>query len=256
MRAITKFLTATAATALTCGFVATPANAIVGGEQAKAGEHPFMASLQTDGSHFCGGSVIASQWVLTAAHCVVDAQPSDQDVVVGKSDLSSSGGQRVKVSQVNVHPDYKDGSGPDAALLRLAEPVSVPTIDIANDNKLEADGKRVQVAGWGSELFGLPSLSTRLKHADVKIVGDENCAKASGNAITGFNPKTEICAEELLADSCQGDSGGPLFAQVNGRAVQVGIVSHGTGCALPAFPGVYSEVNSNPIRGFIADTVR
>ena len=64
----------------------------------------------------------------------------------------------------------------------------------------------------------------------------------------GFQADSEVCAETLGGDSCQGDSGGPLFGTLaDGRLVQVGIVSYGLGCAVPAFPGVYGEVNNASI---------
>jgi len=250
MRAPTKLLIAAAAAAVAAATVAVPAQGIVGGEQASEGQYPFMASLQDGDFHFCGGSVVAPQWVLTAAHCVVDAQPSDQDVVVGKTNLAGPGGQRVDVAEIHVHPGY-DGAGPDAALLKLATPVSVPSIATATADDLEADGTMVTVAGWGTEFFGAPVTPTQLKRADVKVVDDERCAGMTGNGLAGFDGSIEICAEELLADSCQGDSGGPLFHEANGRLVQIGIVSWGIGCAFPGFPGVYSEVNSTEIASFI-----
>lgn len=255
MRAFSKLLVAAAATALVSVALATPAQSIVGGEQAAEGQYPFMASLQDGDFHFCGGSVVASQWVLTAAHCVEGAKPGDQDVVVGKTTLSSDGGQRVAVSEVHVHPDY-DGTH-DAALLKLAEPVSVPSIQLASaaDDDLEAEGVPLTVAGWGTEFFGAPVASDNLKRADVKAVADDRCEGMTGNGFAGFDPETEICAEELLADSCQGDSGGPLFHEEGGRLVQVGIVSWGIGCAFPGFPGVYAEVNNASVSEFINATI-
>ena len=249
---------ALAAAVATTILVQHPAQAIVGGEQAAEGQYPFMASLQEDDFHFCGGSVVATEWVLTAAHCVEDAKPSDQDVVVGKTDLAAEGGQRVAVAAIHVHPDYDPDVGiHDAALLKLAEPVSVPAIQLAGegDDDLEAEGTPLTVAGWGTEFFGSPVTPTHLKRADVRAVADDRCAGMTGNGLAGFDPDTEICAEELLADSCQGDSGGPLFHELDGRLVQIGIVSWGIGCAFPGFPGVYAEVNNDSILAFITSTI-
>ena len=232
---------------------AGPARSVVGGSAAPDGAHPFMASVQdADGFAFCGGSVIASTWVLTAAHCVEDGQQG-LFVVTGRTNLDdTSRGQRIAVTQVVRHPAYDDNAH-DVALLRLASPTAAPAIRLADaaDDGLEAPGTRVFVAGWGDRLptLGLFSTST-LRDAELEVVGDREC----GSTNFGFDAATGVCAAEFLRDSCQGDSGGPLFAPTAGGPVQLGVVSYGTSCALPEFPGVYSEVNNGAIRSWIRST--
>lgn len=228
-----------------------PSKAIVGGST--AGAYPFMASVQSGGSHFCGGSVIASTWILTAAHCVPDGSAAGLTVRVG-SNNNTSGGTVIPVSQVIVHPNYANGYH-DAALLRLASavPVNVTPITLAtaaNDN-LEADGTTVTVAGWGDinpVTMGLLAPAT-MQEAQLSVVGDASCGEGAEGSTEAI---TTVCAEALLKDSCQGDSGGPLFWKSGNQRIQIGIVSHGFLCAIPGFPGAYSEVNNASIRSFIS----
>ncbi|MGH9136881.1 MAG: S1 family peptidase [Acidimicrobiales bacterium] len=228
------------------------ADAVVGGSPVPDGKYPFMAAVLDDGSQFCGGSVIASTWVLTAAHCVADGSAAGLSVSVGDSDWAQ--GTRIPVTQVFVHLAYDDSSqANDAALLRLASAAPVAPITLAGpgDDAFEAHGAPVTVAGWGSiiPIVGLlPPLDSQMREAALTVVGDAQCTQDN-------DPATQVCAEALLRDSCQGDSGGPLFATAPGGArIQVGIVSYGLGCAVPLFPGVYSEVNSPSIRSFISQT--
>ncbi|MDT7573424.1 MAG: hypothetical protein QOE05_3598 [Actinomycetota bacterium] len=231
--------------------VTTPASAIVGGAAASEGEFGFMAALEDGtGFQFCGGSVIGASWVLTAAHCVPDADASDLYVVTGRTNLSdTSRGQVIKVDKVYVNPQYAD-SAHDSALLHLSTPTSSPAIALAGaaDDGLEAAGKPVTVTGWGDQTptLGLNATSS-LRKVDLSVVSDSEC----GQTNFGFDAATGVCASALLKDSCQGDSGGPLFATTPAGRIQIGIVSYGQSCALPKFPGVYSEVNNSQIRGWI-----
>ena len=228
-----------------------PSGAIVGGKAAPAGSHRFMASLQdSTGFAFCGGSVISAYWVLTAAHCVPDGKAAGLFVVTGRPNLSdTSVGQTLAVAQVIVHPSYKDMTH-DAALLRLSSPTIAPAIRIAtaSDDIFETPGTPVKVAGWGDTLptMGLFS-SAQLREVDLNVVSDSEC----GQTTFGFDAATGVCAAAMLKDSCQGDSGGPLFTNSGGQPLQIGVVSYGQSCALPKFPGVYSELNNPAIRSWI-----
>lgn len=237
--------------------VTTPSSAIVGGRSAKDGEFRFMASIQSKGSsgsdgHFCGGSVIAKRWVLTAAHCMEGERPRNIQVAVGRTDLEDTGkGQTLAVEKILVHPKWTTEGTYDAALIKTKADMRVPTIALVprDNNVLEQDGARVRATGWGTEFFGAPIIPSRMKTVALQTVADANCTT---NETQGFNGPTEICAEALGGDTCQGDSGGPLFGTLaSGRRVQIGIVSYGLGCATPGFPGVYGEVNNRSINSFI-----
>lgn len=249
-----KRLVIAAALAAAASLVAVPApsQAIVGGSTVANGAYPFMASVQSDGYHFCGGSVISSTWVLTAAHCVPDGKATGLTVRVG-SNNNTSGGTVIPVTEVKVHPQYANGYF-DAALLKLgaAVPANITPITLAtlaNDN-LEASGTPVTVAGWGDfnpVTMGLLAPTT-LMEAQLAVVSDADCGEGAAGSDAAL---TTVCAQALLKDSCQGDSGGPLFWKSGTQRIQIGVVSHGLLCAIPGFPGAYSEVNNPSIRSFI-----
>ncbi|HEV2891718.1 MAG TPA: serine protease [Frankiaceae bacterium] len=252
MRIARAFGVMAAATAVATASMLTPASAVVNGSAAPEGAYPFMAAIvdSTD-FQYCGGSVIAPSYILTAAHCVEGLNPTTTPtyVITGRTNLgNTSQGQRIRVAAVTIHSGW-NGNGYDAAVLRLASPTSAPAIQLAGaaDDALETPGTVLRVTGWGDTLPTMGFFSTNaLQYADLSVVSDSEC----GVANLGFDDPTGVCAEALLRDSCNGDSGGPLF--YNGATrIQVGIVSYGNSCAVPKSPGVYSEINNPSIRAFI-----
>jgi len=216
---------------------------IINGEMADINEYPFMVSLQDSMGHFCGGSLIAKNVVLSAAHC----QGGDYDIALGRHDIST-GGQIIQVDREVPHEDYDDSTTDhDFMLIFLATPATleeneVGLVRLNNDPSLPAAGDIVTVMGWGVTETG--ELSDVLMEVDVDVITNEDC-EISSDGTDNYNGQiTEnmLCAKDKGEDSCQGDSGGPLVA-LGDTPTQVGVVSWGIGCADPNFPGVYSRVS-------------
>ncbi|MGZ3653429.1 MAG: serine protease [Bdellovibrionota bacterium] len=215
---------------------------IVGGQDAAKGEFPFIVSMQdSSGSHFCGGSLIKKNWVLTAAHCVTEGSPAQ--VVIGLLDRTQpdSAVETFRIEQTIVHPKNDSSKMDyDFALLKLSgdskfEPVSLNSEEIRGATDFVT-------AGWGTTADGGFELPNMLQKVTVPFVADDVCAKA----YPGQTTDTMICAglQQGGKDSCQGDSGGPLLMGSGADRKLVGVVSWGEGCARPDKFGVYGKVSA------------
>ncbi|UJW31794.1 serine protease [Saccharothrix sp. AJ9571] len=184
-----------------------PTPFIIGGRDATE-DYSFMVSLQQGGNHFCGGSLISADWVVTAAHCVQGAPPEEVTTRVGTRE-HGSGGTETGVSRIIVHPDYAGMNPPggDIALLQLDKPVTETPIGIAG--AAGDAGTATRILGWGEhcveEDCGAPEI---LQELDTKVMPDTDCS----NFVAG----KEICTgtDTPNAMGCYGDSGGP---QIKGR---------------------------------------
>ncbi len=213
---------------------------VVGGTRAAQGEFPFMVRL----SMGCGGALYTQQIVLTAAHCVGSSGTNTSiTATAGVVDLQSTSGRvQVRSTKVLRAPGY-NGTGKDWALIKLAQPINLPTLKIATTAQYNTGD--FTVAGWGANREGGAQQRYLLK-ATVPFVSDAAC-RAYGGLYSGLVASEEICAgfDAGGVDTCQGDSGGPMFRKDNaGDWIQVGIVSWGEGCARPEAPGVYTEVST------------
>ena len=221
---------------------------IIGGTALTSGERPWMVSLQEYGQHFCGGSLIAPEWVLTAAHCVDGSNGQSLQVRADFVNLQDpDAGQSSTVAEIIIHPGYADNQPTDLALLRLDVPMTgINPVVLATEAFMTSyarPGASMSVSGWGvtQENGDIPNL---LQTTDVPLVSKEQCN--ADIAYSGEISETEICAgfQRGGKDSCQGDSGGPLVMHRLGDYVQAGIVSWGEGCAIANKYGVYARVAS------------
>jgi trypsin len=214
---------------------------IVGGEPTTTAANPWVVALTTpSGSQYCGGTLVTSDKVVTAAHCVASTTAPRVWVVAGRTDLRRSDGMAVGVRSIWVHPSYRTAThGDDVAVLSLARSVPYQPLRLADpaDARLYAPGTRAAVYGWGRTSEHGPT-SPVLRAGVVPVVADSECAAAYRT----HNATAMLCAGHPQGgvDSCQGDSGGPLVA--GGRLI--GVTSWGTGCARPGLPGVYTRVAS------------
>ncbi|KAK2583259.1 hypothetical protein KPH14_009272 [Odynerus spinipes] len=231
-----------------CGLTNTQKR-IVGGVETKVNQYPWMALLKYKKRFYCGGSIINSRYVLTAAHCVDRFDPTLMSVVLLEHDrnaMNESEIQEYKVDQVIKHSGYSTlNYNNDIALIKLKGVVkfddAIRPVCLPEQGKTYS-GSLAIVTGWGSVEEAGP-VSTTLREVTVPILTNKECraTKYPSRRITD----NMLCAGYTggSKDSCQGDSGGPLHVINNTVHQVVGVVSWGEGCAQPMYPGVYSRVN-------------
>jgi secreted trypsin-like serine protease len=246
---VTRMLCALAAAFCGAAILAAPAGAtgqsaeIIGGSAAPAGAWPSIAYLEggfhdSDGNeeeYACTGSVVAPQWIATAAHCTFgdgDQPPEWMRATLGAVDHTDPAAQRIAIDRFVPNPDYDPSNQiGDVGLVHLTLPTRQPPIPVATSTGVSAGRYSSpegvpNAAGWGATNQRATAFTPKLQQAYLQLRSRAEC----GSLISGFDPATEICAGTAGATgACIGDSGGPLVEidSATERPVLWGVTSWG-----------------------------
>merc|ERR1719348_68853 len=227
---------------------------IVGGRDVNPpGKWPWQASLQfrSSNSHTCGGSLISTNWVLCAAHCV-GSGASRLQIVLGMHDRTTQrqgSPKKYMISSITRHPQYSQsgsqGFPNDIAVIRLSTAATlnnfVAPITLAASNAGDFVGSDCWITGWG-RLYGNGPLPNILQEANIDVLSQSECQGFWGSRIKGYH----VCLGDKANSrkgACNGDSGGPLVCKTGSSWTLVGVTSWGrAGCSTQS-PSVYARVS-------------
>ncbi|XP_033033067.1 coagulation factor VII isoform X1 [Trachypithecus francoisi] len=233
-----------------------PQGRIVGGRVCPKGECPWQVLLLVNGAQLCGGTLINTLWVVSAAHCFDKIKSwRNLTAVLGEHDLSEHEGdeQSRRVAQVIIPSTYVLGTtNHDIALLRLQRPVVltdhvVPLClpERTFSERTLAFVRFSLVSGWG-QLLDRGATALELMALSVPRLMTQDCLQQSRKVDASPNiTEYMFCAgySDGSKDSCKGDSGGPHATRYRGTWYLTGVVSWGQGCAAVGHFGVYTRVS-------------
>ncbi|XP_041980461.1 brachyurin-like [Aricia agestis] len=229
---------------------------IVGGSQVSTiSAYPYqagiVATLTTGWTSICGGALVSTTRVVTAAHCWWDgeAQARQFTIVLGSSTIFS-GGTRLETSDVTVHPSWNTQTiTHDIAMVKISavsytNNIQAIPLPATSDVNLDFAGLTATATGYGKTSDAQNSFptTTSLHHVNLNIITNSECQKSFDITLHG----SHLCTKGTGGvGTCEGDSGGPLTVVWNTQRILVGIVSFGMGDGCAAgLPSVYTRVTA------------
>ncbi|XP_052872622.1 trypsin-like [Anopheles cruzii] len=223
---------------------------IVGGTNASIVNYPYQLSLIRYGGHYCGSSIIATRWALSAAHCTWPMPSPGTVRLLGGTSDHTQGGVTFDVDQIVNHPNYKERTMQnDVCVLHTTSDMigrNIAPIPLDSTGAFQKPGTRAILSGWGStENWVIPNI---LQSVEIPIISTIVCKLSLWKHNAMIYPDM-LCAGELGRAPCSADSGSPLV--IDGK--QVGIVSWGTLQCLGELPDVFARIGYPSIRSFITN---
>lgn len=235
---------------------------MVGGKESDISEQPWQTVINVYQArlkqhfHRCGGILIDSCWVLSAAHCFEDRDKAEKlEVILGRTfrKQNSSSEQIFNVEKYWIHEKFNSETyDNDIALLKLKTDIGICAVNspevlpacLPEPELVLPDWTECEISGYGKDSEFAAVYSERVKRGYVRLWPKERCIPdvLSGRTITS----NMLCAGDTrgLDDACKGDSGGPLVCRNNDRMTLMGVISWGDGCGQKDKPGVYTRVTN------------
>ncbi|XP_024132024.1 tissue-type plasminogen activator isoform X3 [Oryzias melastigma] len=239
-----------------------PTFRIFGGRGSDITEQPWQAAINfyvprvKRHFHLCGGVLIDSCWVLSAAHCFQEKDtPEILQVILGRTfrTQNSNSEQIFKVEKLWIHEKFDSETyDNDIAILKLKTDMGLCAVNSEEvlpaclpDRGLQLpDWTECEISGYGKSSEFSPEFSEQVKRGHVRLWPKERCTPEvlSGRPVT----PNMLCAGDTRGkdDACKGDSGGPLVCRNQNRMTLMGLVSWGDGCGEKDKPGVYTRVTN------------
>ncbi|KZS19569.1 Uncharacterized protein APZ42_013939 [Daphnia magna] len=250
--------------AIVCSVSALPNGRINTGDQAVAGDYPYVVSITEDDRHFCGGFIYNERWIVTAASCVEGKTPSKLKVVAGQVSAINAdpNEQTISVYTVTIFPQYDNILQlNDIALLKLTANISFDGTNVDFVAYNEADNTLpAEIMGWGATVEGgFESVNLRHGEAYINVKGSDDLCGTFNTTV--FNFATMICASTVadatpaptsaptgkngraVGSPCKYDEGSPLVQNLSDVATVVGILSKSDDCSLDTAASVYTRVS-------------